>query len=242
MSFSNPYRHPTFERIKNTYRSLKEPHQTKINEFEQAKEAVWQESIEYKILNRIINLPTIPIPLVILFGGGLFLFLKGLDLSRRHDFTLLVILIVLLGYVLAPLVADALSNTLKNRVIRRNHQRLRSYEERANNSRQTIGMIDKSYYAEWASACVTFTGYPPDWSERCAWVKSRDGNRCTECGYPAGFRRKTRELQVHHIITISEGGTNELDNLITLCHICHRKIDSKHRGVRKINKLRTRRR
>jgi 5-methylcytosine-specific restriction endonuclease McrA len=240
MSFSNPYRHPTFQKIKNKYRSLKEPYQATINELDQAKETVWQASIEHKILSLLGKLPTIPC--VIAVGLCLLFFEEMLDLSNRILSRLIVILLTLPGYGLVISVAHAISTKIRNRVILRNQQRLRPYEERANNSKQELCKIDKSYNAEWVSTCETFNGYPPDWSDRCAMVKSRDRYKCTACSYPADFRRKTRELHVHHIIPISEGGTNDLDNLITLCHICHRKIDSKHRGVRKVNKLGRRRR
>lgn len=47
----------------------------------------------------------------------------------------------------------------------------------------------------------------------------RDGYRCVECGAPA----HDKILDVHHVIPRSEGGSNEMDNLRTLCNECHRK-------------------
>jgi len=82
-------------------------------------------------------------------------------------------------------------------------------------------------YSGWA-------GYPPDWSQRRSAVLSRDGNKCLQCGYPDGFKRRSRELHVHHRVPVSRGGTHSLDNLVTLCHICHRGLDSAHSGVRKM--------
>lgn len=46
----------------------------------------------------------------------------------------------------------------------------------------------------------------------CAAYK-RDNYRCVDCG-------KTTGLEAHHIIQDVE----ELDNLITLCHACHKKM------------------
>lgn len=40
----------------------------------------------------------------------------------------------------------------------------------------------------------------------------RDGFKCVECG-------KDKGIEAHHIIP----GLEELDNLITLCHACHKK-------------------
>jgi hypothetical protein len=48
-------------------------------------------------------------------------------------------------------------------------------------------------------------------------VFSRDGHRCQAPGC-----RNTRFLEVHHIKPRAKGGTNERENLITLCSACHR--------------------
>lgn len=44
----------------------------------------------------------------------------------------------------------------------------------------------------------------------------RDDYKCCHCG-------STENLEVHHIKHRSDGGTDELDNLITLCAECHMK-------------------
>jgi 5-methylcytosine-specific restriction endonuclease McrA len=240
MSFSNPYRHPTFQNIKDKYRSLKEPHQLTINELEQAKEAIWQASIEHKVISLIAKLPVVPC--VIAFGLCLLVIEELLNFTDRILPRWVVVLLTVPGFGVVVSLAHAVSLKIRNRVIQRNQSRLRPFEERANIAEQELSQIDKSYNAEWTSTCETFSGYPPDWNDRCAMVKSRDGYACTACGYPAGFQRRTRELHVHHITAISEGGTNDIDNLTTLCHICHRKVDSKHHGVKRINKLHSRRR
>lgn len=45
-------------------------------------------------------------------------------------------------------------------------------------------------------------------------VYKRDGYRCALCDSP-------RDLQIHHVIARSQGGTNDPMNLITLCMYCH---------------------
>lgn len=45
----------------------------------------------------------------------------------------------------------------------------------------------------------------------------------------------TAAEEVHHIITVSNGGTNENDNLMSLCQSCHNKIHFKL-GDRQIRK------
>ena len=46
----------------------------------------------------------------------------------------------------------------------------------------------------------------------------RDGYRCLECG----ASNKEISLEVDHIIPVSQGGTDELHNLQTLCITCNR--------------------
>lgn len=54
--------------------------------------------------------------------------------------------------------------------------------------------------------------------------KQMDYHQCQICGdhhgkeYPSKI---TVQVQAHHIIPSSEGGKTELNNLITLCDLCH---------------------
>jgi len=59
-----------------------------------------------------------------------------------------------------------------------------------------------------------------DYAELCHQVLGRDGWACRHCKFRGS-------LHVHHIIFRSEGGPDELWNLITLCTWCH---DAVHRG------------
>ena len=45
-------------------------------------------------------------------------------------------------------------------------------------------------------------------------MKARDGFRCRSCG-------SRDHLEVHHIRQRKDGGSDSLDNLVTLCHGCH---------------------
>lgn len=53
-----------------------------------------------------------------------------------------------------------------------------------------------------------------------AMVLNRDGYKCNICK----TKKKNIKLEVHHIVFRSNGGSDEADNLITLCHDCHKKL------------------
>ncbi|MEW5941227.1 MAG: DEAD/DEAH box helicase, partial [Chloroflexota bacterium] len=73
--------------------------------------------------------------------------------------------------------------------------------------------------------------YGPDWPKIRDRVRARDGFRCQMCGTP----ENGRQHDVHHKIPFrnfraSDGSpdpsaANRLDNLVTLCHSCHRKAE-----------------
>lgn len=46
-------------------------------------------------------------------------------------------------------------------------------------------------------------------------IVSRDGGKCKWC-------ESTVNLEVHHILPKSQGGTDAANNLVTLCHKCHK--------------------
>ncbi len=67
-----------------------------------------------------------------------------------------------------------------------------------------------------------------------AYVLTRDGYMCQQC------HRKTKDqrLEVHHLIFRSQQGSDEQDNLLTLCKTCHDAlhagtIELKQKGVKK---------
>jgi 5-methylcytosine-specific restriction endonuclease McrA len=64
----------------------------------------------------------------------------------------------------------------------------------------------------------------PDWKEQRINAMKRDNYICQDCGlHPKNHSR----LQVHHLKRRILGGTDELDNLITLCFACHKKRDGR---------------
>lgn len=59
--------------------------------------------------------------------------------------------------------------------------------------------------------------YPADWIERAHRIRVRDGMCCAGCGATGAT------LDVHHIVYLSNWGTNRQENLVTLCRPCHEK-------------------
>ena len=55
-------------------------------------------------------------------------------------------------------------------------------------------------------------------------VKRLDQYRCVLCGYSSN-------LHIHYIKTKGAGGGDEIENLITLCFGCHRKIHDMGRQI-----------
>jgi len=58
-------------------------------------------------------------------------------------------------------------------------------------------------------------------------VLLRDKYECQcKCTEKTGFKcaSENRDLDIHHIIPRSLGGTNHIDNLITLCERCHQNL------------------
>jgi len=78
------------------------------------------------------------------------------------------------------------------------------------------------------------TDYGPNWDAQRELARQRDGYRCRVCGAP---ERPGRRHDVHHLIPFREFGyvpgendryrqANDLGNLITVCHICHTRIET----------------
>lgn len=60
-------------------------------------------------------------------------------------------------------------------------------------------------------------------------VLARDNNTCRCCGISG--QEFVEVFDVHHVIEVYLGGTDEIDNLITVCTVCHKLIHSYGRGT-----------
>ena len=58
------------------------------------------------------------------------------------------------------------------------------------------------------------------------YVKRQADGKCQLCGQGAPFLDKNGRpyLESHHIVYLSEGGTDSIDNIVALCPNCHRKM------------------
>lgn len=63
--------------------------------------------------------------------------------------------------------------------------------------------------------------YPQEWDKIRKAVYRRDHWTCQRCG------ASDVELHAHHLIPLSEGGLDEMENLITLCKDCHKDMHFK---------------
>lgn len=65
--------------------------------------------------------------------------------------------------------------------------------------------------------------YPDDWERVSSEILNRDNYICQRCNHHSGphAAESGRVLQTHHIVPKSEGGTDNGDNLTTLCLPCH---------------------
>ena len=64
-----------------------------------------------------------------------------------------------------------------------------------------------------------------------AYVLCRDNHKCKLCEKNKGV------LEVHHMLKVSDGGTNNPENLVTLCEKCHKKVHKDLKIATKLKKI-----
>jgi 5-methylcytosine-specific restriction protein A len=69
-------------------------------------------------------------------------------------------------------------------------------------------------------------GYTYQWSK----VRKMYLNEFPLCNDCEQVGKVTSATEVHHIKPIGEGGNNERDNLMSLCHVCHSRRTAKEQG------------
>lgn len=69
-----------------------------------------------------------------------------------------------------------------------------------------------------------------EWRERRKECYERDNWTCRDCGVHCSSTGKNK-IQAHHLIPRRHGGSDELDNLVTLCISCHHKREWRYRNA-----------
>ncbi|MCK5943581.1 MAG: HNH endonuclease [Planctomycetes bacterium] len=92
-------------------------------------------------------------------------------------------------------------------------------------SMTAAGVVDLSRHGNLAPLRVerVVVDFQRDPGVRATVLRAADG-RCEQCGQPAPFLRddETPFLEVHHVVTLAEGGSDTPDNAVALCPNCHR--------------------
>ena len=65
--------------------------------------------------------------------------------------------------------------------------------------------------------------YPANWDSIRRSIYDRDNYRCQNCGIRGG-PHGNGELHAHHIVPLSRGGSDNQENLKTLCKECHKAV------------------
>ena len=84
-----------------------------------------------------------------------------------------------------------------------------------------------------ARSIITTTAFARDPSVK-AWVLNNANGLCEGCGCLAPFLKNDGEpfLEVHHVKTLSDGGSDIIENAVALCPNCHRRCHiSEDRGI-----------
>ena len=127
------------------------------------------------------------------------------------------------------LIAKKISESNQGRIISKETRKKisGSLKGKKNNKGKTWKIKDTSNmkgrrpwnYIDGRSKNQTRGRYGDDWDEIRQMIYRRDNFTCQSCGITH------IKLDVHHTIPYLDGGSNEIDNLISLCRSCHMKIE-----------------
>jgi len=72
-----------------------------------------------------------------------------------------------------------------------------------------------------------------------AWTLQNSAGVCESCDSPAPFNRNggVPYLEVHHVIPLSEGGSDTPENCVALCPNCHRAVHLSHDNAARVELL-----
>lgn len=170
----------------------------------------------------------------LIFASGWVTMVPGAIFLYRLDGVVLAAIFCFVFYVPGAALAEGIywllpvrrrRQRLKTVIEKRMQRRSQEYRDGVDWLNRELSSVQQASRDYWGQQSYR----PPDWKERREEVFGIHGKRCSQCGYPNGFSRKSRDLHIHHIRPLSQGGNNELENLIPLCDICHRDVDECHR-------------
>lgn len=83
----------------------------------------------------------------------------------------------------------------------------------------------KELHPQWKGGKIWWRG--KEWDELKKQIRQRDGDVCQKCGFSESDHEKKygQPLQVHHVNPYRYSKDNDADNLVTLCCVCHRKLE-----------------
>ena len=79
----------------------------------------------------------------------------------------------------------------------------------------------------WSKESRHARGYGYAWVKLRDKIMRRDMHLCQSCNAKG---RATPATEVHHVIPKSQGGTDDMDNLVSTCSPCHIEADAKAIG------------
>ena len=120
-----------------------------------------------------------------------------------------------IGYWSGKHLPDEMKRKISNSMIGRNHT------EETKRKMSVSKMGNKSpWWRGGISTELNKRTSDPRWHVLRKQIYQRDNWRCGICGIPYG-----KKIQCHHILPVAESGTDNWNNLITLCMSHHRKIE-----------------
>ena len=93
---------------------------------------------------------------------------------------------------------------------------LRAFKANCNYYLGDYGLGDGFIYQGYFDSRAWKNLFDQWWARRRIEVFKRDGYKCVICQSP-------RNIECDHIVNRSQGGDSSMENLQTLCHICHEK-------------------
>lgn len=127
-------------------------------------------------------------------------------------------------------IDDHAANLVDEKIIKDNYEQKEKQAKRLSNDelhRKAVeNQSSKTSIRKTATKTYERNAYVSEYAKR------RANGVCQLCEEPAPFNNKKGEpyLETHHVVWLSEGGPDTIENTVALCPNCHRKIHVLDRG------------